>query len=113
MALILGTLFGPVGRVVLLIAAFGWWTIYQRTDAARDARAECQAEQMKRTLDEIERQRDAAQQAVADAEKREAVADREMADLEIEKNQLAEKARNAEESCKFHPDSVRDLNRIR
>ena len=58
----------PLGRWVLIGLAFLAWTAYQRDQAADRARQECQAEQLQKTVDELQRQRDAAEAARKAAE---------------------------------------------
>lgn len=77
----------------MVLVALGWWTLYQRNDAAKDARAECRAAVIQRTLDEVLRQRDAAQDALAAAEKQSAVDEQELAKMEREKNDLVAQAK--------------------
>ena len=60
----------PLGRWVVIGLAFLAWTAYQRDQAADRARQECQAEQLQKTVDELERQRDAAREALEEAEER-------------------------------------------
>lgn len=57
----------PAGRVVIAALAFLAWTSYQRYDAARDARAECDAAQVRVTLEELRRQNEIYAAALRDA----------------------------------------------
>lgn len=107
---IAGFFLGPVGRWVALGLALAAWTIYQRDQAADKARQECQAEQIQKVLDETRRQRDAAQQALADAEKQQTVTDNEMAKLESERDAII---KSTGPSCTLSDDVRKRLRNIR
>ncbi len=114
MAGILTFFLGPAGRVILIVLAFVAWTVYQRDQAADAAREECQAEQLQRTLDEIIRQRDAAQQALAGAERQRQETEREMDTLEEERNAiLRELAERGAGVCDIPDDVLERLRNIR
>ena len=69
------------GRIILGVLAFMTWLHFHDQKIADRARGECQAETLKRTLTELERQKAAADKVIADAEKQQAVTDNEIADL--------------------------------
>lgn len=88
----------PLGKVVILVAAFFAWTEYQRHDAASAERDRLTAAFEKTTADEVSRQTAAASAAVAAAEERakatelQLVALQETADalrIEVESSGLA------------------------
>lgn len=111
---ILGFFLSPLGKAVAVIALLAAWTIYQRDQAADRAREECQAEQLQKTVDELLRQRDVAQQALADAEKQQVVTDREMAVLEAERNDILKQlAEQKIPSCRIPDDIRKRLHDIR
>lgn len=104
----------PLGRVALIGAALLAWTVYQREQAADTAREQCQAETLQRTLDEITRQRDAAQAALAEAEER---ADRTAEEMERLENARDEAIQSLQEravdSCVVPDDALERLRNIR
>ena len=55
MTALLGFVTSPLGRWVVIGLAFLAWTAYQRDQAADRARQECQAEQLQKTVDELQR----------------------------------------------------------
>lgn len=77
-------LLSPLGRALMVVAALTAWTVYQRTQAANGAREACQAAQLQLTVDELMRQRDAAEKALGEAQKQSAKTESEMAALEKE-----------------------------
>tara|TARA_Y100000593_G_scaffold83521_1_gene157496 strand:- start:19980 stop:20333 length:354 start_codon:yes stop_codon:yes gene_type:complete len=84
----------PVARyaaimVVILVAGTAW-TKYHRYMAATEARAECEADSLRATL-EIERQRARVAEEIAEeAERRADLTARELADLEAKTNEILE-----------------------
>lgn len=87
----LGWLIGSTpGRILIASGIFILWL--WRHDAALETRVrnECRAEQIQKTLDETLRQRDAAQRAVDDAEKAQAVTDAKLAAIEKERAEINE-----------------------
>lgn len=108
---ILGGLFSPLGRIVLILVAFGWWTLYQRNDAAEEARSECQAAHLRRVITEIERQRDAAQDALERAERQAEIDAKEMAELESERDDLVANAKTG--PCDINDSDLGRLRNIR
>lgn len=103
----------PLGRWVLIGLAFLAWTAYQRDQAADRARQECQAEQLQKTVDELQRQRDAARQALEEAEKRARETEQEMQQLETARDQIVDQLENAGDSCRVPDSAIERLRNIR
>lgn len=103
----------PLGRVVVALIMFFAWTAYQRHDAAREARAECQAEQLKKTITEISRQRDAAKEALTDAREQSIVTATEMTRLQTDHDQLQRDYEDAKESCQIPEPAIERMRSIR
>ncbi len=107
-------LLSPLGKVAIILAAFLAWTAYQRSDAASQARTECQEAQLRKTLAEVQRQRDAAWAALADAEKQATVTEKELADLEAERDRIEQDSKPAGAlPCKFPAGVSKRLSNIR
>jgi predicted negative regulator of RcsB-dependent stress response len=85
---LLGFAGSPLGKVVVVVLALTAWTGYQRHQAATKAREACQAEQLRKTIAEIERQRDAARSALEAAEARADSSDQELGKLKEEMNAI-------------------------
>jgi hypothetical protein len=95
---------GPVAKVVAIAAALGAWTLYNRVDAARGARAECQYDTLQASL-EAERKR--AETADRIASESRARAERTQKELDaLEATTLEIISENAGD-CPI-PDDVRD-----
>ena len=77
-------LLSPLGRALMIVAALTAWTVYQRTQAANGAREACQSAQLQLTVDELMRQRDAAEKALDEAQKQSIKTESELAALENE-----------------------------
>ena len=103
----------PLGRWVVIGLAFLAWTAYQRDQAADRVRQECQAEQLQKTVDELQRQRDAAQQALEEAEKRARETEQEMQQLETARDQIVDQLENAGNSCRVPDSAIERLRNIR
>ena len=103
----------PLGRWVVIGLAFLAWTAYQRDQAADRARQECQAEQLQKTVDELQRQRDAARQALAEAEARQQQTEAEMKELEDARDRIVEELENAGDSCRVPDGTIERLRNIR
>lgn len=103
----------PLGRWVVIGLAFLAWTAYQRDQAADRARQECQAEQLQKTVDELERQRDAAREALEEAEKRQRQTEAEMQELEDARDQIVDQLENAGDSCRIPDSAIERLRDIR
>jgi signal transduction histidine kinase len=77
----LSLLTGPAGKYILIVVAFIAWTVYQRDQAADRARETCQAETLRETIKELQRQRRAAEEAMKRAAEQAAKTDEELATL--------------------------------
>lgn len=105
---------GPVGRWLLIAAAFLAWTALQRHEATVKAKAVCNAEQLQEDLTEMQRQRDAAWSVVADAEKRQAASDAALAKLQREGDAINEESKPlATSSCAIPPAATKRMRNIR
>ena len=113
MNFILSLVFSTPGKIALGVIAFFVWLGFHDAKVEKRATATCQAETLRRTVNEITRQKAAADALLADAEREAADAEREIAQLQIEKD-----AANAEmakiKSCEPVPPAVLErLRRIR
>lgn len=113
MSALLAFAVGPIGRWIVIGLAFLAWTAYQRDQAADKAREECQAEQLQKTVDELQRQRDAARQALAEAEARQQQTEAEMKELEDARDRIVEELENAGDSCRVPDSTIERLRDIR
>ena len=113
MTALLGFITSPLGRWVVIGLAFLAWTAYQRDQAADRARQECQAEQLQKTVDELQRQRDAAKEALEEAEKRAQQTEQEMQQLETARDQIVDQLENAGDSCRVPDSAIERLRNIR
>lgn len=103
---LIGLLFGPGGRVFLVVLAFGAWTIYQRADATSD----CKEAQVRVELEDANR---ALKEAAAISQRAEDRADQAAAALsqaERDKDELLQELQASGESC---PLSDRAIERLR
>jgi hypothetical protein len=104
----------PFGRIALIGLAFLAWTAYQRDQAADRARAECRADQIQTTLNEVVRQRDAARAAQEAAEIQAHRAQQDMAELETEREKITKDlARDADVDCRIPVNTIERLRNIR
>lgn len=104
----------PLGRIVAIGLALVIWTAYQRDQAADKARDECRAEQMEATLAEMQRQRDAAIAALAEAEAQAARTRAEMERLEEEQDAIIDDlAERGATACAIPDDIIERLRDIR
>lgn len=108
---IISWVLSPFGKVMLVVLAFLAWTAFQREQAAVHARAQCHAEQLQKTIDELHRQNAAAEAAKIAAEQQSAQTEQEMAALEHEKNDLIQKL--ADGPCTIPKDATDGLGKIR
>ena len=113
MTALLGFVTSPLGRWVVIGLAFLAWTAHQRDQAADRARQECQAEQLQKTVDELQRQRDAAKEALEEAEKRAQQTEQEMQQLEAARDQIVDQLENAGDSCRVPDSAIERLRNIR
>lgn len=104
----------PLGRIVAIGLALVIWTAYQRDQAADKARQECRAEQMESTIAEMERQRDAALEALRQAEEQAARTRAEMERLEEEQDAIiSDLAERGAAACVVPDDVIERLRNIR
>lgn len=79
---LLGLVMGPVVKVIAFGLVLGAWTLYNRVDAARQAKAECQYSTLQATL-EAERERaETADRIAAESRARAERTQRELDSLE-------------------------------
>ena len=90
----------PTGRVVVALVLLGAWTVYQRADAAHDAREAVWAE----VEEEYDRQRAEAEKLRQEARERADEVEEELTRLEELQNDFVNDPAN--ESCDI-PDDVR------
>ena len=103
----------PMGRAVLLLAAFLAWTGYQRHDAAEKAVAALRAEIEAKTAEKYQRQLDAAREVADNARKRATESEQRATELEAERDSIIEDLRAAPDGDCPIPDDVRErLRRI-
>ena len=98
---------GPVGKWVLLALLVSGWTVFNRVDAARKARAECQLEQTEAVLEAERKRADDAEQIAADARERADTTQAELAELETARNELLEELDDQGPRCDL-PDDLRE-----
>jgi hypothetical protein len=94
--------FGAVALVIL------FYTVWQREQAASKAREGCQAEQLSKTLAETRRQLLAAQEVIADTEKRVAADDMAAVRIEKERESINADAKPTEASPCGIPRAITD-----
>ena len=103
----------PMGRAVLLLAAFLAWTGYQRHDAARKATEALTVKIEAKTAEEYQRQLDAAREVADNARKRATESEQRATELEAERDSIIEDLRAAPDGDCPIPDDVRErLRRI-
>jgi F0F1-type ATP synthase membrane subunit b/b' len=103
---LIGLLFGPGGRVLLAVLAFGAWTIYQRADATSD----CKEAQVRVELEEANRRLEEAAAISQRAEDRANEAAEALQQAERDKDELLQELQASGESC---PLSDRAIERLR
>ena len=99
---------GPVGRIVLLLAGFLAVIMWQRHDAAQEARAE----QAAATAQEVARQQRVATAAVRAAERRAETAAAELEELETTYGQIIESIDGTGGECRIPADVLERLRGI-
>ena len=103
---LLNWLMGPIGKWVLVALLFTGWTVGNRVDAARKARAECQLDQVQAQL-EAEKARAAKAEKIAEAARLQADKTQiELTELEKVKNDLLEQLDSQGPACDI-PDDLR------
>ena len=86
MGALLSFAFSPLGKALLAGVAFFVWLGFHDAGVANRARSECQSEQLRKTLEEMTRQRDVALAAQAAAEVQIEKTQAEMTVLEKERD---------------------------
>lgn len=113
LASLLGTLFGPVGRVVLALLAFSVWTTYQRLDAAHEAEIACQQAHESAAVAELQRQLEVARIVEQNAKARADRAEAEMTKIRGVADELSKLVAKAPASdCDIPPDIRERLQSI-
>lgn len=114
MGSLVGIAFSPVGRVVLAAVAFFVWLGFHDAKVANRARGECQAEQLRKTLTEVERQRDAAETALKNAENQSQATEAELAELKKATDDVVADLKDAgKSSCRIPRAALDRLRAIR
>lgn len=114
MGSILTLAFSPVGKIVIGVVAFLLWLGFHDAKVANRARGECQAEQLQKTLDEVERQRDAARLALAEAEKQQQITEDELLALEKTRDEVVASLQDeGKSSCRIPAAAIDRLRNIR
>lgn len=103
---------GPVGKWVLIAALVGVWTVGNRMDAARKARAECQTEQLEARLAAQEARAKEAERIAGEARKRAAETEQQIAAVERTRDELLDELADAGASCDLSDDIRERLRRI-
>ncbi len=98
------------GKIILGVIAFMVWLSFHDAKVANRAKTECQADTLRATLTEVQRQKDVADALLADAEKQADESDREIAQLNIEKDRAVADAKKLK-ACEPVPPAV--LERLR
>lgn len=98
---------GPVGEWVLLAILVAGWTMFNRVDAARKARAECQLGHIEAALAAEKDRANRAERIAADARARASQTQAELAELEKAKNALLEELDGQGAECAI-PDDLRE-----
>lgn len=99
------------GRIILGVIAFLVWLQWHDAKVADRARSECQAETLRRTLQEVQRQKEAAEALLEEARERAEVSQREVDLLEREKDAINEEMAKAGNQCEPVSDAI--LERLR
>jgi len=113
----IGSMLGLLKNPFVLGLAFLAWTAYQRHDAGKNARAECQAEQLKADMAELRRQIAARDRLLADMRIRADATEAEMEALEKERDDIlaelaAAPADAAAPVCSYPPGIAERLRTI-
>lgn len=98
---------GPVGTWVVLATLVAGWTVFNRVDAARKARAECQLGHIEAALAAEKDRANRAEQIAADARARASQTQAELAELEKAKDALLEELDDQGAECAI-PDDIRE-----
>ena len=98
-------LIGPIGKWVLIAAAFATWTMANRIDAARKARAEVNVSVLQARIEEEQNRAEEAERLRKLAQDRADATAAELADLETRKDALVDDVSGL--SCDL-PDDLRE-----
>jgi hypothetical protein len=98
------------GKIILGVVAFFVWLSFHDAKVEKRAKTECQAETLKKTLAEIQRQKAAADALLAEAEEQAVASAREIDQLIIEKDRAVAEAKKLK-ACEPVPPAV--LDRLR
>lgn len=98
------------GKIILGVVAFFVWLSFHDAKVANRAKTECQADTLRTTLKEVQRQKDVADALLKDAEKQADDSEREIANLTAEKDRAVADAKKLK-ACEPVPPAV--LNRLR
>lgn len=99
------------GKIILGVIAFFVWLSFHDAKVANRAKAECQADTLRKTLTEVQRQKDAADALLADAEKQQTATENEIADLTRQRDQANAAQQGKGKACEPVDDRV--LERLR
>lgn len=106
--------FSPLGKALLAGAAFFVWLGFHDAGVANKARGECQAAQLRQTVQEMIRQRDAATAALAAAETQIQKTQAEMTALEKERDDTVAGIKKADNTvCRVPRAAIERLRNIR
>jgi hypothetical protein len=84
----IGWLMGPIGRWAAMLAALLAWTTFNRVDAARKARAECNQTHLEARIEAQQKRAEEADRIAEAARARADATEAEMAELERTKDAL-------------------------
>ncbi|PZQ95180.1 MAG: hypothetical protein DI533_20225 [Cereibacter sphaeroides] len=99
------------GKIILGVIAFFVWLSFHDAKVTNRAKAECQADTLRKTLTEVQRQKDAADALLADAEKQKTATENEIADLTRQRDQANAAQQGKGKACE--PVDGRVLERLR
>ncbi len=113
----LALLTSPVAKYVGIALAVLAFIAYQRHDAASDARmkaeVQCRAEVEERTAAELDRQRTVAETVLQKARDRQAITEKELAELRSEADVLLSEMGDSRDSCRLSGELLNKLRAIR
>jgi hypothetical protein len=106
---VLGFLTTPIGMAIVGVVAFFVWLGAHDARLVTDTRALCRADELRRTIAELQRQNDALEDAARRSAEEDVKDDRELDRLRAE----AAKPSTSTGECKFSPDDLRRLRNIK
>lgn len=109
MGKLVGWFLGPIGKWVLLASALAVWTMGNRIDAARQARAEVTGEYLQARIEAQQQRAEEAEKIAAAARSRADATEAELAAIESETDGIVEQL-DAADGCTI-PDDL--LDRLR